>query len=66
MNWELLRKILPIAFKAAKEIYDGLKSGASNEEIRQRVASPSVILDDELDDLRSAEDDLEDYIKTGG
>lgn len=65
MNWQLLEKGLPIAVRVLREVFAGLADGASNEEIRKRAASPDVILDDELDQLRDAEGDLDDYIKNG-
>ena len=66
MNWALLGKMLPTAVKVMKEIVDGFKNGRSNQEIRDRIASSDLILDEELDDLRDAETDLEDFIRTGG
>ena len=66
MNWEkLITKGLPIALKVIREVFDGIAQGRDNEEIRQRVADPSLILDEELDELRDAEDDLTDFIRTG-
>lgn len=65
MNWALLTKALPTAIKVVRAIIEGFRDGASNEEIRQRVADPDLILDRELDELRAAQDDLEDYIRTG-
>lgn len=65
MNWQLLEKMGPIVFRIVKTIYEGLRDKVDDEEIRRRVADPSVILSEELDALRAAEDDLEDYIRTG-
>jgi hypothetical protein len=66
MSWDkILSKGLPIAIKVLREVFQGMADGASNEEIRQRVAKPDVILDEELDQLRDDEDDLLDFVKTG-
>lgn len=65
MNWALLAKALPTAIKIVRAMIEGLRDGASNEEIRKRIADPGLILDHELDDLRAAQDDLDDYIRTG-
>lgn len=65
MNWTLLEKLLPIALRTAKAIFDGVRNGEDNEEIRRRVTSSDVILDEDLDALRESEDDLEEYIRTG-
>ena len=66
MNWPLLLKLLPTAVKVLKEMVEGFKRGATNQEIRDRIASPDVILDDEMDELRDAEDDLDEFVRTGG
>lgn len=65
MNWALLLKLLPTAVKVLRELVEGFKRGATNQEIRDRIASPEVILDSEIDELRNAEDDLKDFIRTG-
>lgn len=66
MNWEkLLTKGLPIAVKVLREVFEGIADGKSNEEIRERVASPEVILDESLDQLRDDEEDLLDFVRTG-
>lgn len=65
MNWDLVFKAIPLAIKVLREIIDGQKRGASNQEIRERIASPDVILDEEMDELRAAEDDLADFVRTG-
>ena len=66
MNWDLLFKALPLVGKILREIIEGQKRGATNQEIRDRIASPDVILDEEMDKLRDAEDDLDDFVRTGG
>ena len=65
MNWAILERMAPILMRVGREIYEALKDGADDEEIRLRVASPKVILKDELARLREAEDDLENFIRTG-
>jgi hypothetical protein len=65
MNWDLLFKTLPMVVKVLREIIEGQKRGATNQEIRDRIASPDVILDEEMDALRDAEDDLGDFVRTG-
>jgi hypothetical protein len=66
MNWDLLFKALPLVGKILREIIEGQKRGATNQEIRDRIASPDVILDEEMDELRDAEADLDDFVRTGG
>lgn len=66
MNWDLLFKALPLVGKILREIIEGQKRGATNQEIRDRIASPDVILDEEMDELRDAEDDLKDFVRNGG
>jgi len=63
--WAAILQAAPLAMKVVKAIVEGARDGASNEEIRQRIASKDLILDKELDDLRSAKADLDDFI-TGG
>ncbi len=66
MNWEkLLTKGLPIAIKVLRSVFEGIADGKSNDEIRERAASPEVILDESLDQLRDDEDDLLDFVRTG-
>ena len=65
MNWKLLEKLIPMGVRIIREIADGITNKRSPEEIRQRVASPDVILDDEIEELRDAEDDLRRFIDQG-
>lgn len=66
MSWDkVLTKGLPIAVKVLREVFEGIADGKNNEEIRARVADPSVILDEELDQLRDDEQDLLDFVRTG-
>jgi hypothetical protein len=65
ISWTQLFKAVPTALKVIREIIEAARSGASNEEIRARIASPDVILDEELDELRAAKDDLDEFIRTG-
>lgn len=65
-KWEqILTQGMPLALRVLREVFGGLAEGADNEEIRKRVASPDVILDEELDQLRDDEEDLLDFVRTG-
>lgn len=65
MNADTIKRALSIASKVALEIIEGLRHKESNAQIRARLASRDLILDDELDELRAAQDDLADYVRTG-
>lgn len=64
MNWKkLLERAVPIAMDVATEIVDGIMNGATDEEIRERVAAPGGILDKSLKQLRDDEEDLLDFAR---
>jgi len=63
--WAKIIETGPLVMRVLKEIFEGVSRGASNEEIRQRIASKDVLLDEELDKLRDAKDDLRSFIETG-
>lgn len=65
MNAETIKKALTIASRVAMEVIEGLRRKETNAQIRARIASRSTILDEEIDDLRAAQDDLDTYVRTG-
>lgn len=65
MNPSTIAKIFSIATRVVTEIAEGLRKGESNEEIRKRIATRAVILDEELNELRGIKTELDDYVRTG-
>lgn len=65
MNAEMVQKALSIASKVAMELLEGLQRNESNAEIRERIASRTLILDKEIDELRAAQNDLDTFVRTG-
>lgn len=65
MNWPLLMKAAPMAMRMVRAVVEGVMNNESDEEIRKRASAPDVILREDLDDLRAARTDLDDYVRSG-
>jgi len=55
----------PLVIRILQAVFEGVRKNESDEEIRARVADPSVILADDLAKLRAAKDDIDDFIAGG-
>jgi hypothetical protein len=60
-----LIEYVPLVTRVLQAIFDGIRNGESDEEIRRRVADPNVILASDLKRLRDARRDLDDYVERG-
>ena len=60
-----LVEFVPLVVRVVAAIVDGISKGETDEEIRRRVADPSVILAADLAKLREAKDDLADFVENG-
>lgn len=59
---ETIAKWIP---RAARVLYDAFTDDVDTEEIRKRLASPEVILDEEIAMLRRRKKSLKDFIAGG-
>lgn len=60
-----LVEFIPLVVRVVGAIAEGISKGETDEEIRRRVADPSVILADDLAKLRQSKDDLDDFVRNG-
>ena len=56
---------ISLGLKLVEEIIQMVKSGATDEDIRQRLADPGGAAQALLDGLRATETKIDDYIKKG-